>query len=418
MSTRPDVLVIGAGEYVTGFGRRRPTDADKPAGVILISLLELKRQQRIGRITLCGQDGTRFPASRSHLYTHIDLRYPNLCSKDVETFPPDTENSPDAWREALKQLRANDLVIIARPDHLHFEMALSAQRQNLHVLVVKPLVQTLAEHQCLASSKASTLLLTEMHKRLDPFYEDARIRARELGDFSYFYSYMSQPKKQLQTFRDWAGLGSDISYYLNTHHIDWHVWMMQGRGRPVSVSASASTGMACQLLERSVEDTITLKVDWENLPSGTKGVAIYTASWIAPSAEVHSQQRFFYAGHQGELSIDQAHRGYHFASDSAGYSTPNPLFMQYQPIEGHFAGTGTYGYRSIEQFITRAHSGCDCPTIAANHSLPTARDTLCVTAILEAGRISLDHHGASVFVIYFDNEPFFPCALQLRPPDT
>ena len=217
MSTRPDVLVIGAGEYVTGFGRRRPTDADKPAGVILISLLELKRQQRIGRITLCGQDGTRFPASRSHLYTHIDLRYPNLCSKDVETFPPDTENSPDAWREALKQLRANDLVIIARPDHLHFEMALSAQRQNLHVLVVKPLVQTLAEHQCLASSKASTLLLTEMHKRLDPFYEDARIRARELGDFSYFYSYMSQPKKQLQTFRDWAGLGSDISYYLNTH---------------------------------------------------------------------------------------------------------------------------------------------------------------------------------------------------------
>ena len=25
----------------------------------------------------------------------------------------------------------------------------------------------------------------------------------------------------------WAGLGSDISYYLNSHHIDLHVWAMQ-----------------------------------------------------------------------------------------------------------------------------------------------------------------------------------------------
>ena len=27
----------------------------------------------------------------------------------------------------------------------------------------------------------------------------------------------------------WAGLGSDISYYLNSHHIDLHVWAMQAR---------------------------------------------------------------------------------------------------------------------------------------------------------------------------------------------
>lgn len=35
-------------------------------------------------------------------------------------------------------------------------------------------------------------------------------------------SYMSQPKIQLQTFRAWAGISSDISYYLNSHHIDFH----------------------------------------------------------------------------------------------------------------------------------------------------------------------------------------------------
>ena len=36
-------------------------------------------------------------------------------------------------------------------------------------------------------------------------------RARkELGQPSYFYSYMSQPKGQLKTFAKWAGVDSDI----------------------------------------------------------------------------------------------------------------------------------------------------------------------------------------------------------------
>ena len=35
--------------------------------------------------------------------------------------------------------------------------------------------------------------------------------------------YMSQPKLQLSTFKAWVGISSDISYYLNSHHIDFHV---------------------------------------------------------------------------------------------------------------------------------------------------------------------------------------------------
>jgi len=39
---------------------------------------------------------------------------------------------------------------------------------------------------------------------------------------------MSQPKKQLATFRAWAGKSSDISYYLNSHHIDFLCWALEG----------------------------------------------------------------------------------------------------------------------------------------------------------------------------------------------
>ena len=41
-------------------------------------------------------------------------------------------------------------------------------------------------------------------------------RLRTLGDFSYMNAYMSQPKLQLETFRAWAGISSDISFYLNS----------------------------------------------------------------------------------------------------------------------------------------------------------------------------------------------------------
>ncbi len=71
---------------------------------------------------------------------------------------------------------------------------------------------------------------------------------------------------------------------------------------------------------------------WENkattscLPS--LGTAVYTASWIAPKSDVHSQQRFFYMGHGGEVLVDQAHRGYSVAMDGTGYASANPLFMK------------------------------------------------------------------------------------------
>jgi D-galacturonate reductase len=123
------------------------------------------------------------------------------------------------------------------------------------------------------------------------------------------------------------------------------------------VTASASSGVADKTLGRTCEDTITLMVQWENLEleggelSGHIGTAVYTASWIAPQSDVHSQQRFFYMGQQGEISVDQAHRGYCMSTDRDGYGSVNPLFMKYTPCNGDFVGQLGYGYRSLEAFI-------------------------------------------------------------------
>jgi D-galacturonate reductase len=150
------------------------------------------------------------------------------------------------------------------------------------------------------------------------------------------YAYMSQPKHQLETFRAWAGKSSDISYYLNSHHIDFCEWALHRRARPVQVIGMGSTGAFCgshamrqfdcrdaavdgvgiaHSKDMPTEDTITLTVQWENMDDHTLGHAVYTSSWVAPKADVHSQQRFFYMGHKGEISVDQAHRGYTTAVD-------------------------------------------------------------------------------------------------------
>ena len=71
----------------------------------------------------------------------------------------------------------------------------------------------------------------------------------------------------------------------------------------MSVTALASEGVAVERLGRDCEDTITLAVAWENLADKSKGHAVYTSSWIAPTSDVHSQQRWHYMGQKGEVTI-------------------------------------------------------------------------------------------------------------------
>src|SRR5258708_1308563 len=118
----------------------------------------------------------------------------------------------------------------------HYAIARHAIERGLHVLVTKPATQLLSHHLELIdlSRKHNVVCFVEHHKRCappllplfhqsipythrglvflryDPVYSDARVRAKELGEFNFFNAWMSQPKSQLETFRAWAGKDSDI----------------------------------------------------------------------------------------------------------------------------------------------------------------------------------------------------------------
>lgn len=402
--------MIGTGEYTTGYVQKLGATAagstaagsDKTAGVIALTCLDLRRRGLVDQLRIAGTNGSKFPSIRTHLQRVIGDCYRDM-DLSLHSYPSDsTQRDALAYRRALADMSPGDVAIVFTPDDTHFSIAMDAVAAGLHVLVAKPLVKTVAEHRdlCSAAEAANVLVAMEVHKRWDPIYLDARDRIRNLGDFSFFQSYMSQPKSQLETFRSWAGVSSDISYYLNAHHIDFHVWATSPWAIPRDVRGIASNGVA-KARGLPTEDTISLVVQWENVSSGNLGCAIYTASWIAPKSDVHSQQRFSYVGQLGEVSVDQAHRGYTIATDENGYHSPNPLFMKYTPdAQGYFAGQGGYGYRSIEDFILAAISLRQGETTIENarNGLATVQDTLAVTAILEAGRQSLDEGGRVVLV--------------------
>ncbi|GMI32036.1 hypothetical protein TeGR_g9698 [Tetraparma gracilis] len=203
--------MVGSGEYTTGFVGGGASDSDKGAGVVALTMFDLRAKGLVGRVAMAGVNGGKFPGIRKHMARMIGEPY----GLDVacETFPADGTVDPEAYKAAADTFSRGDVAIVFTPDDTHHAIASYCVARGMHVLVTKPVVKTLGEHQALAAAATEQQVLVgvEVHKRLDPFYSDARDRAQALGGLNYMAAYMSQPKHQLETFKAWAGKSSDIS---------------------------------------------------------------------------------------------------------------------------------------------------------------------------------------------------------------
>ncbi|SCZ87845.1 BZ3500_MvSof-1268-A1-R1_Chr2-3g05313 [Microbotryum saponariae] len=408
------VAMIGSGEYTTGL-TANDAKSDKKIGVVGLTLFDLRRRGIVDKLSIVGTSD-KWAQVDEHFAKNIAGAYKDMdCS--YEPFPArGASRDPDAYKAAIDALPKGAAITIFTPDSTHHEIALYAIQRGIHVLVTKPACQKLADHIDLinAAKKAGVFVMVEHHKRFDPSYADGKFKATLIGAPNYFSSYMSQPKTQLETFKAWAGRDSDISYYLNSHHIDVHCWYMEGvegDWAPVKVTASGSGGVATSAPFNCVagtEDTITLLVEWVSQKDKTQRcTGVYTSSWTAPiGAGVHSEQYFHYMAAKGEIRVNQARRGYNVVTDAEGTKDYNPWYMNYAPDgEGLFQGQHGYGYISIEKFVT-ACQRVNAGTIDLEHldrTLPTIKATVLTGAILEAGRRSLDEK-RSIEVVHKDGE--------------
>jgi D-galacturonate reductase len=247
----------------------------------------------------------------------------NGLNVSFESYPSDNmEDDPTATETAINALSPGDAVLVLTRGATHYALAMYAVRRGLHVLIRLPAVETTKEHRELIdeAKKHNVFVYVEYHRRYDPANMYIRDRARtELGDFNYFYSYMALK-------RPLVGKDLDISYYLNSHHIDVNDWMVPDY-EPLRVTATASKGFATELEDDSwTASNITLAVDWGHPQDKKKrATGIYTARWAAAHAAPggHPNEYYDYMGSNGELRIE-GNRGYGVANTDGSISWVDP----------------------------------------------------------------------------------------------
>lgn len=63
----PNLLMVGTGEYTTGYSHNGASDSDKSAGVVALTCFDLRKRGRLGELAMAGTNGTKFPGIRAHL---------------------------------------------------------------------------------------------------------------------------------------------------------------------------------------------------------------------------------------------------------------------------------------------------------------------------------------------------------------
>ncbi|KAJ2988333.1 hypothetical protein NUW58_g4034 [Xylaria curta] len=164
-----NVLMVGTGEYTTGFVGGGASGSDKKVGVVGLTLFDLRRRGKVGQLGMVGTNGTKFPAIRQHLDTNISKVY-NGLDTSFESYPANDTKDPDAYKAAIDALKPGDAITIFTPDTTHYPIALYAIERKIHVMITKPAVKTLEHHQALieAAKKNSVYVYIEHHKRFDP----------------------------------------------------------------------------------------------------------------------------------------------------------------------------------------------------------------------------------------------------------
>ena len=126
----PGVLMLGTGEYTTGFTGQGASDSDKSTGVVALVMLDLRRRGKVGKLGMCGTNGAKMPAIRAHMQRVLGDVYAGIEPACIETWPADGVSDASAYVEAVGAFGAGDVAIIFTPDDTHFAIAAACLKRG------------------------------------------------------------------------------------------------------------------------------------------------------------------------------------------------------------------------------------------------------------------------------------------------
>jgi D-galacturonate reductase len=383
---------------------------------ILPSLYHMQRQGVIGEISVCSSHGRSLQA----LAQAETLRraFPGQSFRPFPSLSGDlNEAHPDLFREVIAQMPPRNIVVVAVPDHLHYEVIMTALCHNQHVCSVKPLVLTAKESVEIEKEAFARGLAVgiEYHKRFDDRSLMARRRYRE-GLFGQFRlgtaCLLEKWYYRHSNFQNWFTTeNSDAFTYIGCHYVDL-VHFITGL-LPVAVSVY---GIRDRFPNGNEGFLWTdARVIWSN------GACLNVQNALGfPDAApgTNTQGLVMYCSGNGNgalISHSDQYRGLKYSyirkPEGAGatqYAEPSPDYFQYVDLGGNGLTPVGYGYRSIDYILRACMRVEAAPDLAARRRILKELDAAGIMAtpansryneqVLEAARESIRNGGREVAI--------------------
>jgi D-galacturonate reductase len=338
---KPEVLVIGGGMIVHD--------------QLLPSLYQLQRLGRIGEITVCTQR-TRSVAA---LASAADLAeaFPGQAFHPFPSGGDPDEPRPDLYRDLLARMPPRNLVVVAVPDQLHFDVIMAALASDQHICTVKPLVLRHAQALEIAREASSRGLMVgvEYHKRFDDRSRMARrqYRAGRFGEFRLGTACLLEKwYYRHSNFQNWmTSENSDAFTYIGCHYVDL-VHFITGL-----LPAAVSVYGIPERFPNGREGFLwtDARVIWNNGAC----LSVQNALGFPDAAPgTNTQGLTLYcsgADEGGLLAHSDQYRGLKYCyTRPALYAEPSPDYFQYIEFGGQGLAPVGYGYRSVEFIVETA----------------------------------------------------------------
>lgn len=400
----PEVLLVGGGMIAHD--------------QILPSLYQLQRLGAIGEISVCSQHGKTVRALAEA--EGIRRAFPE---RSFRRYPTDDSGPyPLLYRDVIAEMPPRQIVVVAVPDPLHFDVVMTALANNQHVCCVKPLVLNVKQSEIIEAEARERGLVVgvEYHKRFDDRSLMARRRYREglFGEFKLgTAALMEKWYYRHSNFQNWCTVeNSDAFTYIGCHYVDL-VHFITGL-LPHSVSVY---GIVDQYPNGNEGFLWTdARVIWQN--GGCLNVQ-NTLSFpdAAPGTNTQGISMYFSARNTGGwLEHSDQYRGLRYSyvrkPEGAGttqFAEPSPDYFQYIDLGGPGMVPTGYGYRSIDFIIRQClRVDAEASTLEEQRTLLQEIDATGVMAtpansrynelVTEAGRLSILNGGKEVVIEYGD----------------
>jgi len=403
---KPEVLIVGGGMITHD--------------QLLPALYHMQRQGRIGDISisalvyaplreLAEAEGLRraFPGQSFRAYPDHDTGSPE----------------PDLFREVVARMPERNIVVVAVPDQLHYDVIMTALGHNQHVCTVKPLVlkhEQAAEIEREAHARGLVVGI-EYHKRFDDrsLMARRRYRAGMFGEFRLGSACLLEKwYYRHSNFQNWmTAENSDAFTYIGCHYVDL-VHFITGL-LPASVSVY---GLREEFPNGNEGFLWTdARVIWDNGACLNVQNALGFPD-VAPGTNTQSLTMYCKGASDGALIFhSDQYRGlkYSYTQNPGGpgatqYAEPSPDYLQYLDLGGPGLVPVGYGYRSVEHIIANCirveGEGGDLvgrrrllKEIDATAIMATPANSAYNELVIEAGRLSILNGGREVVIHYGEN---------------